>query len=670
MDSISDYTPNLIADISSVQRDELKRFIDFRYYRRFYLNKNSSIEDAVEDFVARGWQHSHNLNPFLHTRFVKSYYSDQIKSLSDFLDLITKPIYLNALCSKEIDVQALRIDIQRENENYAHFKRFFDFDVESYCSHQDDIRQHAHFQSILYHLFFIGLSQNRLRKFGYLKAISFSQQSTDLECLLARVKPFCLNSNSDYADHLSDVFDPGYYRSRHDLNLDSWDELIDHFFTTGWSKNLDPHPYVHLCFIKKFYNLSSDLNGLDQFTQLVQKQFIPNALVKQPVGFSEFLRCLDSFDIHKQSELIAIDVERLTRDRYSCIRHAKMSALKHLYLFGLEQNFLSENGYLKDFFLPRFTGINDYEFLANQAQPIGVPLADNNDLNQVTPDIKLALRLVIGVVLYKNSLSEVNRLLMSIMNNIDCNFSKISLVFYDNSPSEYCLSLDSLSCEILKSIDLNIIHDSSNCGFSLAHNRLMELCFDQPDSLYLGLNPDGYLLPSTLKKCYSFLKSKNKSFLCEINTEPMAHPKWYHPHTGQTDWVSGVAFFIDESAFSLLKGFDPSFPMYCEDVDLSFRAYECGVSLFVTPFFGFYHDTTERQLDVESNIWRSVRSLIGEWYLCQKWGNLERVLDLEKLMISRNIKLDQLPERPKSKPNVHPLVYDLVRSPRYSRSVY
>ena len=188
--------------------------------------------------------------------------------------------------------------------------------------------------------------------------------------------------------------------------------------------------------------------------------------------------------------------------------------------------------------------------------------------------------------------------------------------------------------------------------------------------MYLGLNPDGYLLPGSLERAHTFLTHKQKAFLCEMNTEPIAHPKWYDPITGLTDWVSGVAFFIDEAAFNLLEGFDNNFPMYCEDVDLSFRAYGCGVGLYVTPFFGFYHDTTDRIYGKTQNSWRSVKSLIGEWYLCLKWGNLVRGRDLEKLMLSRGINFSDLPERPDRVPIVHDLVYDLVRAQRYSRSLY
>jgi hypothetical protein len=348
-----------------------------------------------------------------------------------------------------------------------------------------------------------------------------------------------------------------------------------------------------------------------------------------------------------------------------------MSALKHLYLFGLEENVLSKNGFFKEFFLPRFSGVNDYEFLSSQSQPLE-PIAFSSDqLNNTieTNENKLVDKLLIGVVLYCNTPNEINRLLTSILNNLCNQLSEVLIVFYDNSPNQNRLNLLELDQSKLDCLKVELIHDSTNCGFSVAHNRMMKICFSKSNFMYLGLNPDGYLLPGSLERAHTFLTHKQKAFLCEMNTEPIAHSKWYHPITGLTDWVSGVAFFIDEAAFNLLEGFDNNFPMYCEDVDLSFRAYGCGVGLYVTPFFGFYHDTTDRIYGKTQNSWRSVKSLIGEWYLCLKWGNLVRGRDLEKLMLSRGINFSDLPERPDRVPIVH-LVYELVRAQRYSRSLY
>ena len=667
----SDLNSEKSGNLQMTLKDDIRKYIDFRYYRRFYLVDTSTIDDAVEDFIVRGWDAGYNLNPVLHTQFVRCYYSDEINSLSDYIALINRPIFSNALCSKEVRPQELRADVENEF-NYSNLNHYFSFDVLAYAHEQNDVADNPNFQSIAYHLFFVGLSQNRLRKFGYLKDLHYELDASDLDCLISQKVPFHLDSFYQKAFLYPDIFDLSFYKKKYNLKLDKKRDLLEHFCVNGWLKGYDPHPYIHSKFIKLFYKLSSDSSGLAAFLDLVQTKFIPNALIKKPIDFFELSKCLDSFDIDQQSQIFSIDIERFTRERYSVIRHVKMSALKHLYLFGMEENVLSKNGFFKEFFLPRLSGVNDYEFLSSQSQPLdsASSLSDQPHNTFEINEKKLVDNLLIGVVLYCNTPTEINRLLTSILNNLCNQLSEVLIVFYDNSPSQNRLNLLDLDQSKLDCLKIELIHDSTNCGFSVAHNRMMKNCFSKPNFMYLGLNPDGYLLPGSLERAHAFLTHKQKPFLCEMNTEPIAHPKWYDPKSGLTDWVSGVAFFIDESAFNLLEGFDNNFPMYCEDVDLSFRAYGCGVSLYVTPFFGFYHDTTDRIYGKTQNSWRSVKSLIGEWYLCLKWGNLERGRDLEKLMLSRGINFSQLPERPKKVPIVHDLVYELIRSYRYSRSLY
>ena len=658
------------GELQQLLNNDIGKYIDLRYYRRFHLDQASTIDDVIEDFLVRGWDAGHNLNPFLHTIFVRNYYPDQVKSLVDFFKLIDRPIYPNALCSKEVRPLDLYNDVKNER-HYSRLNHYFSFDAEAYSLEQNDVIKNPHFHSVIYHLFFTGLSQNRLRKFGYLKDLHVELGTNDLDCVVSQKEPFCLSSSYAKGYMYSNIFDASFYKKKYCLDLEKKHELLEHFCLNGWIKGYDPHPYIHINFIKQFYKLSSNRSGFDEFIRLAQKKFIPNALIKIPVDLLELSKCIDSFDIERQSELFAIDIKGFICERYKIVRHAKMSALNHLYLFGLEENILSQNGFFKKFFLPRFSGVNDYEFLSSQSQPLEFSLSSSDQFNLLeTNENEFADKLLIGIVLYCNSLNEIIRLLTSIRNNLCNQFSEVKIVFYDNSPDENRFNISDLDQSNFSFLNIQWLHDPDNCGFSVAHNRMMEICFSQSEFIYLGLNPDGYLMPDSLQRAYTFLSHKQKPFICEMNTEPIAHPKWYDPRTGLTDWVSGVAFFLDEAAFNLLRGFDKNFPMYCEDVDLSFRAYSCGVHLYVTPFFGFYHDTTDRIYGKAQNSWRSVRSLIGEWYLCLKWGNIQRARDLEKLMISRGIDFSQLPERPERVSIVDDLVHDLVRSPRYSRSLY
>jgi len=52
---------------------------------------------------------------------------------------------------------------------------------------------------------------------------------------------------------------------------------------------------------------------------------------------------------------------------------------------------------------------------------------------------------------------------------------------------------------------------------------------------------------------------------------------------GGVDWVSGAFFVIRRSAFETLGGFDESYFMFAEDMDLCWRAHEAGIGVGVAP---------------------------------------------------------------------------------------
>ncbi len=49
--------------------------------------------------------------------------------------------------------------------------------------------------------------------------------------------------------------------------------------------------------------------------------------------------------------------------------------------------------------------------------------------------------------------------------------------------------------------------------------------------------------------------------------------EWDHSSPRDVDWVSGAALFIRKDALDVLQGFDESYYMFCEDVDLCWRAW-------------------------------------------------------------------------------------------------
>jgi hypothetical protein len=58
---------------------------------------------------------------------------------------------------------------------------------------------------------------------------------------------------------------------------------------------------------------------------------------------------------------------------------------------------------------------------------------------------------------------------------------------------------------------------------------------------------------------------------------------WDHRSPREVDWVSGAAMLIRREALEEIGGLDESFFMYCEDVDLCYRAHQRGWKVMYCP---------------------------------------------------------------------------------------
>lgn len=59
--------------------------------------------------------------------------------------------------------------------------------------------------------------------------------------------------------------------------------------------------------------------------------------------------------------------------------------------------------------------------------------------------------------------------------------------------------------------------------------------------------------------------------------------EWDHSRADRVDWVSGACFMVRRDAWEALGGFDESYFMYAEDVDLCWRAARAGWSVLYEP---------------------------------------------------------------------------------------
>jgi GT2 family glycosyltransferase len=64
---------------------------------------------------------------------------------------------------------------------------------------------------------------------------------------------------------------------------------------------------------------------------------------------------------------------------------------------------------------------------------------------------------------------------------------------------------------------------------------------------------------------------------------------WDHATVRDVDWVSGAALMIRRETLEQIGGFDEGFYMYCEDVDLCYRANQAGWRVAYFPDSVIYH---------------------------------------------------------------------------------
>ena len=127
----------------------------------------------------------------------------------------------------------------------------------------------------------------------------------------------------------------------------------------------------------------------------------------------------------------------------------------------------------------------------------------------------------------------------------------------------------------------------ANLGSSGGHNRLAGNGWGD---VLVTLNPDTYPSPRMLAELLGTLGTEGVG-LAEARQLPMEHPKRYSLVDGETSWASTCAIAVPRAVFDELEGFDHDhFPLYCDDVDFSWRARYAGHRVVVSPRATVFHD--------------------------------------------------------------------------------
>jgi hypothetical protein len=125
-------------------------------------------------------------------------------------------------------------------------------------------------------------------------------------------------------------------------------------------------------------------------------------------------------------------------------------------------------------------------------------------------------------------------------------------------------------------------------GFGAANNVLFELA--QPGEAFVLLNPDACPQNGALLRLLNRYV-ETQAGIVEGRQWPFAHPKEFCRITGHTPWGSGACSLISGKVFEQIGGFDESFFLYTEDVDLSWRVWLSGESVVHEPLAIFNHYT-------------------------------------------------------------------------------
>lgn len=248
-------------------------------------------------------------------------------------------------------------------------------------------------------------------------------------------------------------------------------------------------------------------------------------------------------------------------------------------------------------------------------------------------------RVNVGLVLYNNSQEEIFHCLNSLNRQTSVN-SINKLLIKDNSirPLEY---VDQWIATQTAHFEIQQWHGSNN-GFGAAHNFLFQQSTDTTEA-YLCLNPDGVMHPNCLQALLEKMDQNGHNNLFEAQQEPVMHQKFYHPKSGVTDWCSGACLLISSQLYRTLQGFDETFFLYCEDVDLSWRVRAQGGQCFSVPKARFLHYTLDRkQSSSDVEIWKSAAVLAHKWrskkFIRHTLDVVESFASTELILIQETIK--------------------------------
>ena len=209
--------------------------------------------------------------------------------------------------------------------------------------------------------------------------------------------------------------------------------------------------------------------------------------------------------------------------------------------------------------------------------------------------------------------------------------NNVSLYYYDNCSTDDTYEYLEKTKKKYESKFLNfeIKRGNKNKGFGYGNNKAVQM--GHGEYVFI-LNTDTEIKKDTFKELEKKInESKDKFSIFELRQEPYEHPKYYDPLTGEVSWASGACVVFKRKVFEKLRGFDKNLFMYCEDVELSWRARAHGYKIKYLYDVGITHYSysDENQFKETAFIYGYINNL----YLRCKFGSLKNALKGAKLVL-------------------------------------
>lgn len=129
----------------------------------------------------------------------------------------------------------------------------------------------------------------------------------------------------------------------------------------------------------------------------------------------------------------------------------------------------------------------------------------------------------------------------------------------------------------------------ANLGFGKGHNTLWQEYPVEGEGKLLIINPDAVFPYHLLTRLTDFADHHTDYGIIEARQIPLEHPKEFDLHTYETNWATGACSLFNLDAWNAVKGFDETFFMYSEDVDISWRSRAAGYRVYYCPDTFIYH---------------------------------------------------------------------------------